>query len=395
MRTVGVICEYNPFHLGHAGQLEKTRKALGEDITIVGVMSGNFVQRGDYAIFNKHARAQMAVSCGVDLVLELPAPFALSSARGFAQAGVYILDSIGLCDFISFGTESGDISLLKEAAELIVSEDAEVLIKEWLGKGLSYASAQQKAADAVMGARSEVFRTPNNLLGIEYIKAITELGSSVLPVAVKRTGGAHDSDDGYSASRVRKMLFSGEMPWNLVPKAAAALCLKEIEVGRGPVSFKMCELAILSRLRTIKDFSLLPDASEGLDRRFGKYVSSEPTVGAILESVKTKRYVMSRLRRMLMCACLGITAEDTAKPPPYARVLAMNRVGMKLLASARKTTKIPIITKPASVQKLSGRACELFNKEAAATDFYTLGYQNEMFRSGGQEWRQTPVIIEN
>jgi len=393
MKTAGIICEYNPFHLGHAGQIEKTRKELGGDCAIVCVMSGNYVQRGDFAVFNKHARAGMAVRCGADLVVELPVPYALSSANGFAMAGVYILDSLGICDYISFGSESGDIDALKDAAEAIVSKEAEEAIREWLGTGLPYASAQQKAADAVLGARSEIFRHPNNLLGVEYIKAITALGSALRPITVKRTGGAHDGDAGYSASRLRKMLFVDDEPWEFMPQAAAVMCMEEIASGRGPVSMKRCELAMMSRLRAMSDFSELPDATEGLDRRILRYAASAPTVGAILENVKTKRYAMSRLRRMLMCACLGITAKDTAKPPPYARVLAMNQTGMLLLKTARKKASLPVITKPASVHRLSGRAVRLFSKEAGATDFYTLAYPDESKRTGGQEWRQTPVIV--
>jgi len=395
MKAAGIICEYNPFHLGHAGHIEKTRGALGEDCAIVSIMSGNYVQRGDFAVFNKHARAEMAVRCGADLVIELPAPYALSSANGFALAGVYILDRLGVCDYISFGSESGEISALTEAAEAIVSEEAEAAIREWLGRGMSYAAAQQKAAEAVLGPRSEVFKTPNNLLGVEYIKAIGAIGSALRPITVSRTGGAHDSDAGYSASLIRKMLQRGEEPWPLMPQAAATVCMGEIAEGRGPVSMLKCELAMMSRLRAIGDFSGLPDASEGLDRRFSRYIAAEPTVSAILEGVKTKRYAMSRLRRMLMCACLGIIAEDTAKPPPYARVLAMNSTGIRLLKAARKKAQIPIITKPASVHKLSGRAAGLLNKEVAATDFYVLGYQSESCRLGGQEWRQTPLVLHS
>jgi len=356
-------------------------------------MSGNFVQRGDFAIFNKQARAKTAVQCGADLVLELPSPFVLSSAEGFANAGIYILDHIGICEFVSFGSESGDIGALKEAAEVIVSREADALTKEWLDNGFSYAAAQQKAADAILGARSEVFRYPNNLLGIEYLKAITSYESPMIPITVKRSGGGHDSDTGLSAAALRKALLRGDKPWEFMPNAAAIVCMEEIMAGRGPVSTKQGELAMLSRLRASKGFAVVPGATEGLEHRLMRYVSSEPTIEAILEKVKTKRYTMSRLRRMLMCACLGITAADTLKPPPYIRVLAMNRVGMKLLGAARKKTRLPIITKPATSKKLAGRAAELFSKEAAATDFYVLAYPDESHRAGEQEWRQSPTVL--
>ena len=394
MTVTGIICEYNPFHNVHAWHIEKTRRVIGEDCAIVCVMSGNFVQRGDFAVFNKHARAKTAMLCGADLVLELPSPYALSSAEGFADACVYILDSLGVCDYISFGSESGDIMPLAEAADTIVSGTIDVLIKEWLDKGLSYAAARQKAAGAVLGTRAEIFKSPNNLLGIEYLKAINARRSSLQPITVKRAGGEHDSDTGLSASSLRKILVGGDEPWQYMPDKAATVYKEEIIAGRGPVSMKQCELAVLSRLRAEQGFSELQGTAEGLENRFMRYATSEPTVELILEKVKTKRYTMSRLRRMLICSCLGITAEDTIEPPPYIKVLAMNQTGMKILASARKKTRLPIITKPASVKNLSTHAAGLFSKEAAATDFYVLAYSNENNRRGGQEWRRTPWTID-
>lgn len=414
MKTAGIICEYNPFHTGHARHIEETRERLGADAAIVCVMSGNFVQRGDFAVFRKHARAETAVRCGADLVVELPAPYALQSAEKFAAAGVSILDSLGVCDYISFGSESGDIEALREAAGVIVSAQADTLIKEWAGKGLAYAAARQKAADSLLGKRAEVFLSPNNLLGIEYLKALAAAGSSLSPLTIKRTGAAHDSETGCSASALRKMLagiqgvsgsgayersgthrdtvpLSSLLPGS-VPKVAAMVYMEEIAAGRGPVTMKACESAMLSRLRIFSDFTNLADASEGLGCRFARYARSEPAIEKILAKVKTKRYAMSRLRRMMVCACLGITAKDTAEPPPYIRILAMNRTGMRLIKAAREKTQTPIITKPASAHKLSGRAEYIFSMEAAATDFYTLAYQNENERGGSQEWRISPVV---
>ena len=393
MVAAGIVCEYNPFHSGHLGHIVKTRSALGGECAIVCVMSGNFVQRGDFAVFSKHARAKTAVLCGADLVLEIPSPYALSSAEGYARAGVHILDSLGICDYISFGSESGDARALAEAAEAITAERTGALLKGWLGQGMSYAAAQQKAADAVLGERSDIFKSPNNLLGIEYLKAISAYGSPLRPLVFKRAGGEHDGDTGYSASALRKMLLRGEKPWAFMPDIAARACSCEVAAGRGPVSMKGAELAMLSRLRAAECFSSLPGATEGLEHRLLRFAASEPTVEAVLEKVKTKRYAMSRIRRMVMCACLGITAGDAHEPPPYIRVLAMSGTGMGLLAMARKKARLPIITKPASAKGLSGRASELFCKEAAATDFYALAYPGETNRAGGQEWRQSPIVL--
>ena len=393
MKAAGIICEYNPFHLGHKAHIEKTRMLLGGDCAVVCVMSGNFVQRGDFAVFSKHSRALSAVLCGADLVLELPTPYALSSAEGFARAGVHIIDSLGVCDYISFGSETGDINMLKEAAEMIVTTEAKALIKGWLGEGLPYAAALQKAADAKMGTRSDVFKSPNNMLGIEYLKALGARGSSLEPVTVKRTGGAHDGDTDFSAFALRKMMLSGDMCWEKLPQESAKICMEETAAGRGPISMKAYELAMLSRLRTAEGFFGLPGTSEGLDRRFKRYAADQPSVAELLDKIKTKRYAMSRLRRMLMFACLGFTEDDMIEPPPYIRVLAINQAGMKLIKEAQAKTNLPIITKPAAAKKLPGRAGELFRKEAAATDFYTLGYPNEKERRGGQEWTISPAVV--
>jgi len=392
MKTVGIICEYNPFHLGHLGQIEKTKEAIGEETNIVCVMSGNFVQRGDFAIFNKHARAKMAVMCAADIVIELPTPYALQSAGGFAKAGVHLLDSLGVCDYISFGSESGNIEELKNAAGIINTQEAHMYIKDGLSVGLSYAAAQQQAADFILGDSSHVFKTPNNILAIEYIKALNESKSKMQPITVPRTGAAHDSDTGYSASALRKSLMYGNIPVESMPGAAVAVTMEEMVLGRGPVSINDVEQAILSRLRAIDDFSQVPGGADGLDRRFLKYAGSMPSVASVMENIKAKRYAMSRIRRMLMCAVLGIKNDDIKDPPPYIRILAVNKKGMGILKGARKKSILPIITKPASICKQDRQVVRIFNIEASATDFYALSYKNEENRSGGGEWRQSPVI---
>ena len=395
MNVAGIVCEYNPIHMGHVIHIEKTREAIGGDSAIVCVMSGNFVQRGDFAVFGKRVRAEAAVRCGADLVVEMPAPYALSSAEGFASAGVVILDKLGICDYLCFGSESGDIGALEDVRDALASKEAAAVMRECLSKGIPYAAAAQKAADHILGAKADVLRSPNNLLGVEYLKAIAVSGARLKPITIKRSGGEHDGNTGYSASALRRALLRGEKPADLLPPSASSLFMEEITSGRGPISVEMYEQAMLSRLRAIKDFSALPGATEGLDRRFARCAAAAPTVARILESVKTKRYALSRIRRMLICACLGITASDTLAPPPYIKVLAMNRVGVRLLKEARGRAGLPVITKPASAKKMSQRAAGMMDIEAATTDFYVLAYRDEAARYGGQEWRQTPVVVED
>ena len=393
MKTVGIICEYNPLHLGHIGHIEKTRQILGSDVAVICVMSGNYVQRGDLSVFNKHSRAKMAICSGVDLVIELPVPYVLKSAEGFAKAGIFILDRLGVCDHLSFGSEEGDINILNEAAEAMSSDRAHSLTKEWLDKGISYAAAQQKAADVLLGRHASVLRSPNNVLGIEYIKALKQYNSIMLPVTIKRTGGDHDSDHGYSASSLRKKLFTGCSTASLMSDEVFSICTEEIKAGRGPVSIKHLEMAVIARLRAVGDFTGVPGISEGLEKRFKRYAANETTVSSILQNVKTKRYPMSRLRRVLICAALGINNRDIEENPPYARILAMNTKGKMLLNKARKKTKIPVITKPASVYGLNETALKLFEIESSATDFYVLAYPETDERKGGQEWRYSPIVI--
>lgn len=396
MKTIGIICEYNPFHLGHLAHINKSKQALSEDLdetAVIGVMSGNFVQRGDFAIFNKHSRAKTAVKNGVDLVIELPTPYVLQSAEGFAAAGVFILDSLGICDYLSFGSESGDILPLTEAAKVIATAKADNITKLWLKNGITYAAAQQKAAEELMGEKAGIFKSPNNVLGIEYIKALNAYKSSIKPLTIKRTGGEHDSDTGYSASALRKVFYNGQIPSEMMPHSAVADAITELLAGRGAVSVKNAETAIISRLRNIDDYGKTAGISEGLEKRFKRFASTEPTISSILQNIKTKRYTMARLRRILLCAVLGITKDYTQTPPAYIRILAMNEKGQNLLNKAKKKSKLPILTKPAAIYKLSDSAINLFTLEAKATDLYTLAYTSDTEKKGSLEWKTSPIVL--
>ena len=396
MKTAGIICEYNPIHNGHVRHIAETRTLLGEEGAIVCAMSGNFVQRGDFAVFEKHARALSAVASGADLVIELPLPTVLSSAEGFARGGVRLLDALGVCTHLSFGSEAGETSRLLAIADCLMSGDMPGLIREELKAGVSYACARQSAAERIIGTNAEILSAPNNILGVEYLKALKEENSAMVPLTVRRFGSAHDSDGAESASRLRKLLKEGVKPWPLMPAPAARILRQEIASGRAPVLMESAETAVLSRLRMIAEeaFSKLPDASEGLELRLMRYAKSMPTIQSILDNTKTKRYAMSRLRRMLLCAALGIDAEDSKLPPPYIRVLSMNQKGMRLLREIGEKSVLPVITKPAAVKSLDSKARALFEKESNATDFYVLAYPNPENRTGGQEWTLSPRILE-
>jgi len=375
--------------------IAETRALLGADCAIVCAMSGNFVQRGEFAVFEKHARAKAAIKRGADLVIELPVTTSLSSAEKFAQGGIALLDALGVCTHLSFGSEQGEIGPLAEAAECLSDPRIDGLIKSELKKGISYAAARQKALESIIGPGAEVLRTPNNILAVEYLKALSLQGSSMEPMTVARAGGDHDGDSGLSASAIRSALLSGDTEWDAVPGDAARIFKNEISSGRGPVTMAACETAILAKLRTMRseDYEKLPDAAEGLGERLSKYARTEPTLEAVLFGAKTKRYAMSRLRRMILCAYLGITAADCGRPPEYIRVLAMNSVGRAILRNAAERGKLPIVTKPAAALELSASALDGFLLEAAATDLYVLAYPDADKRAGGQEYRISPSVI--
>lgn len=395
MKIAGIVAEYNPLHTGHLYHLNKTRELLGEDAAIVCVLSGNFTQRGDFAIFEKHARAEAAVLCGADLVLELPLPWAISSAEGFAFGAVSILNSLGIVTHLSFGSETGCVEPLVRAADFLVSGRSDELIKNELQKGISFAHARQAAALNALGETAHVLKSPNNILGVEYIKALKNLNSSIQPLTFKRSGAGHDSeeiDKTASASRLRSMIRSGENAFEYMPEAAAKVFRREISCGRGPVFIESCEGAILAVLRRMSSAELcaFDGGAEGLGDRLYKAVSVEPSLGSVYESAKTKRYALSRIRRLVLRAYLGITS-DFPKAPPYAKILALGGRGRLLLKNISED--FTIISKPAAGRALRGEAKRVFELEARSTNLYVLAYPKKSERYGGQEYTLGPKII--
>ncbi len=400
MQAIGVICEYNPFHNGHAYHLQRSRALAGEDCTVICVMSGDFVQRGEPAIYSKFARAEAACLGGADLVVELPLPWSLSSAEGFARGGVSLLDRLG-ADSICFGSETDDIETLKAVAAILnaPATHAEIRDAMSLDATLSYATARQIVVRRHLGEAAGVLSRPNDILGIEYIKAIGELDSSMNALAVERIGSEHDASNGmmgfHSASELRKMLLAGESIDGEVPAACAKIYKREREQGRQQNRVLM-EKAILSRLRMLNEdaFAELPDASDGLGSRIYKAVQSESSLEAVQMAAKTKRYPLARIRRICMCACLEINAKANRGVPPYARVLAMNEKGRAYLAFLRKKVEIPILIKPAAVDRFSKECQALFTLGAGAHSFYTLGFDPDAKYNPSEDWMKSPSLYK-
>ncbi len=397
MLKTGVICEYNPFHLGHLHQLQMARRAVGEGCALICVMGGNFVQRGEPALLNMHARAEMAVRCGADLVVELPLPWAISSAEGFASGGVAILEALG-ADALSFGCECPETERLTALARALISPEAMELIKLHLAAGVSYATARERAAGELCGEDAALLREPNNILAVEYLKAMALRGSKMRPVAVPRFGPGHDGGEAEglaSAMRLRELVRKGEDVSALMPEEAFEVLTREIAAGRGPVFAEAMDSAAMYRLRTMTDaeFEALPDSGEGLWRRFMRCARTEATLEGVLAAAKTKRYALSRLRRMALWAYLGFSREDLAGEPPYIRVLALGERGREVLREAKDASPLPIVTKPASAKALTGRAGELFERNARAGDLYALLYPDPAQRRGGVEWTASPFVL--
>ena len=399
MKIAGIIAEYNPFHSGHALHIEKTREKCGEDTAVVCVMSGSFVQRGEPAILSKRARAEMALVSGADLVLENPTVWAVSSAERFAAGGVAVLQALNLPIVLSFGSECGDIEKLQKSADLLGLDAVREGVKLAMKAGISYAAAREKALAAVYREGAELLRGPNNILGVEYLKAISALGAEKIePFTFQRIATEHDGAESGSlapASRLRELMREGRDVSPYIPEAAHAILSRELEAGLAPANINNIEAAILYRLRTMgeEEFAALPDASEGLWRRLMAAGRREASLDAVLSSVKSKRYALSRIRRMVAAAALGISAEDQRGLPPYIRVLGCNERGREVLRLARTAAKKPLITKPAAAKLLEPEAREIFDIDVRATDLFRLALNDPENRLGGTEWTYGPVIM--
>lgn len=394
MHTIGIIAEYNPFHSGHRYHLEHLRKEYGTDCGIICVMSGNWVQRGDAALNDKWTRAQLALTGGADLILELPTVWAVSSAESFARGGVSLLNATGVVDTLSFGSEAGHLAPLQAVAEVTDSPAWQAILQENLQKGMSFPTARQNAATALLASEADCLHDANNSLGVEYLRALHHTSSHMMPHTVRRLGAGHDShkpDTHVSASYLREQILS-EHPASLIPyltKPAEAL------LRHDPAALSFCTQGVLARLRllTEADFSKLPDCTEGLGHRLEKAVREATSLPALYAMVKSKRYAHARIRRLVLWAFLGLSAESRSTTPPYLRVLGFSVRGQALLRQMKETATLPILTKPAHAKGLSKEAAALFETETQCTLLYDLCRKNFGTIDGKNEYTQNPVRL--
>ena len=392
MEVTGIVCEYNPLHIGHARMIRQLRESGSE--AVVCAMSGNFVQRGEAAVADKLARAEMALRCGADLVLEIPTPWAVASAETFARGGVSVLRRTGVVTSLAFGAECDDIEALSAVAETLDSPMYRDALRSLPEDGATFAARRQLAVAAVLGEeRAALLRSPNNILAVEYLRCLR--GTGILPIVVKRMGAGHDApspEEGVaSASWLRQMLLSGRTEEALayMPEASARVMEREMEQGRAPADLRRCDRAVLARLRRMEEeeWARWDGGREGLYHRLNQAAEEASSVAELLERSATRRYPMARLRRMVLSAWLELT--DVPEEVPYLRLLAASGTGRKLL---RQMQGAPVLTKAADVAKLGEAAEELFRRESRWTDLYALACPTVQ-RCGG-DWRITPVMAE-
>jgi len=392
MAVAGIIAEFNPFHTGHQRLIRQIRQRLGEDTPVVAAMSGNWAQRGECAIADKWRRARWAVLGGADLVLELPTPWAISSAEGFARGGMEVLAGTGVVDTLCFGSECGQAAPLAEAARRLDSPEFTQRLNVHLDARTPFAVSRQRAAADLLGADgARVLASPNDNLGVAYIRAGRALGWEGEVLAVPRAGAGHDDPrpaQGYaSASILREWMRTGQ-GWN-----ASFFLPTPWPEGLSPASMGQIERAVLYRLRSMDagDFARLPDsgAAEGLPERLAAAARTACSLEEFYFTAKTKRYTHARIRRLTLWAFLNLEARDRPERVPYLRVLAFNRRGREILRRSGRTGGLPVLAKPAHARRLSPQARELMELEARCTDLYDLCFPE--LKQGGREWTQSPM----
>lgn len=385
MKTVGIVCEYNPFHKGHLYQIQQAKSLCNADAT-VSVMSGSFVQRGEPAFCDKWARTKMALACGVDLVVELPIVYSSQSAEFFAQGAVKILDEIGV-DYISFGVENDNVQTLKDTAELILEEPDKYKkeLSRALNIGMSFPAAREIAAAAcgIVG----VLSTPNNILAIEYLKSIIKINSTMQPVAVLRKGSNHDGVG--SASYIREIGI--ERAKNHLPQEIYDIIIEEIQKGAAPVRLSAMDNIIVSNLRLMDNLELagIVDVGEGLENRIKEGARLFSSAKDIADYVKTKRYTHARIRRIMINSLLGISHNHVVANPEYIRVLGMNKKGMSIIRKIKEKKSLPVITKTADAE-----SSLMLEFDLKATDIYSLAYPSSSLRKGGLDFLRSPVVLK-
>lgn len=391
-RVVGIIAEYNPFHNGHYYHLQKAKQEANADYCIA-VISGNFTQRGDASIVNKWAKAYMAICGGADLVIELPTIYSVSSAENFANGAIKILDSLKIVDSFAFGAEANDLATLNNIANVLNEEPKGYtnILNHELKKGISYPAARENAIMMYLNdikRYANVMGNPNNILAVEYLKALKNQKSKLTPIMIKRQKvyyNEHRIVDGYaSATGIRELLKNKEYSdvSKVVPRSTYQILGQQANNGRMILSLEKYQKEIIYALRkmTVEEIAELPDVSEGLENSIKNAANNCNNLTELINGIKSKRYTQTRIQRILIYALLGINKkmmENSKKIIPYTRILGFNSKGKMLISEImNKNPKINMITsvKKYMDQNKNKQLAEMLNVDIFATDVYTLGY---------------------
>lgn len=390
MKISAIISEYNPMHLGHIYQIKKTQEKTKCD-AIIAVMSGNFVQRGLPSIIDKWERTKTALNSGIDLVIELPVVYCLSSAETFAYGAVSLLNSLKIVNCLSFGTEEGNITSISEIADNLSNENDQFKskLRQYLEKGYSYPKSRSKAYCETFNNNSEIFLLPNNILGVEYVKNLHILNSTILPYTIKRMGNQYNDESlkhSYaSSSAIRKYIKSDEDIDKLKPYLSSYQYKSILNLQNSKYDFafdkKIFEYIKYKYTVIGKSLESIPDTNEGLYNRIEKAILKSSSFDDIINFSKSKRYTYARISRILMSYFIGFDNFDIInlkkKPCPYARILGFNEKGQEILKMMKKTSEIPLINKipktmdqTLSLDILSTKAYSMINRNVSEDSDY-------------------------
>lgn len=392
---LGIIAEYNPFHNGHLYQIEEAKKQTEAEY-VVAIVSGNFVQRGNTSLINKWVKAQMALENGVDIVLELPTIYSISSAENFAEGAIKVLDSLKIVDTLCFGIETADFPALNNIANVLYNEPKEyiAILNCELRKGLSYPKARENALMMYLNdikRYANIMSGSNNILGIEYLKSLKRLKSEMKPFAIERKKVYYNDekivDEFASSTAIRKLVLQEQYDdlRKVMPRNAYMLLKEEIRKGNYVLDLIKYEREIIYTLRkmSLREISELPDVSEGLENTIKHAAESCNNLIELVNIMKSKRYTQTRIQRILLYALLGVTKRDmrnSKKVTPYARVLGFNSRGKEILSNVCNINpKIQMITSVKKFEEQNDNKIlkEMLEKDIFATNIYTLGYEND------------------
>ena len=399
-KVVGIIAEYNPFHNGHSYHIQNTKAQTGADF-VVAVMTGNFTQRGNTSVINKWEKTKMALNGDADLVIELPTIYSVSSAENFANGAVKILNELGIVDTISFGMEADDVSTLNNIANVLVNEPPEykTILEHELGKGNSFPKARENALMMYLNdikRYANVVKGSNNILAIEYLKALKKQKSSIVPFGVKREKVYYNStkiiDEYASATGIRNLLLHNQLEEvrKVVPAKSYSILLNNLRQGTYVLDIIAYNDEIIYKLRsmTVKQIANLPDVSEGLEYLIKDVSNKTNNLIELINGIKSKRYTQTRIQRILLYALLGITKKDmemSKKITPYIRVLGCSEKGKILLSQINSKAKVITSLKKYEVSNKNKRFCigkqkalnRMLEIDKTATDIYTIGYKKD------------------